>query len=443
MLSEKLSQNKTRLLILILAVGVIVRAGAAIYLGNQVEPVSGAADQVSYHNLALRVLDGHGFTFGEDWWPATPAGAPTAHWSYLYTLYLVAVYWLFGPNPLVARLIQAGIVGLLQPYLALLLGRRVFGNAVGWVAAALTAVYGYFIFYAGTLMTEPFYITAILGSLYLSIRLVDVLKTNPPDRTSTRLALSLGVTLAAAILLRQLIMLLVPFLFAWILWASRPWANSQPIRKLVLAGLIILAAIVPITIFNYSRFDRFVLLNTNAGFAFFWGNHPIYGSSFIPILPDYQSLLPRELLTLDEAALDFGLAPTRAPVCPGRSGAVCQAFAEPDPSLLHLLADWRFKPGQQYCPHAEFRAALAFYALRPGPRMAFSNLRDPTRSEISAAPPDRVRRDIYGSPCVDLDPDPLSPPGRCGHAGFCRSRDLRYRRAVCPGAQQGPPPGGS
>jgi hypothetical protein len=66
--------------------------------------------------------------------------------------------------------------------------------------------------------------------------------------------------------------------------------------------------VIPFTVFNYSRFNRFVLLNTNAGYALFWSNHPIYGTKFVPILtPDmgnYHDLIPPELLSLDEAALD-------------------------------------------------------------------------------------------------------------------------------------------
>jgi hypothetical protein len=67
--------------------------------------------------------------------------------------------------------------------------------------------------------------------------------------------------------------------------------------------------ILPISISNYLRFNRFVLLNTNAGFAFFWGNHPIYGTHFQPILPSetYFMLVPEELRSLDEAALDQAL----------------------------------------------------------------------------------------------------------------------------------------
>ena len=84
------------------------------------------ADQLSYHSLALRWLGGHGFTFADNWWPATRAGEPTAHWSYLYTLYLAVVYAVFGPNPLAARLIQAILGGLLMPWLVYRITNQVF-----------------------------------------------------------------------------------------------------------------------------------------------------------------------------------------------------------------------------------------------------------------------------------------------------------------------------
>ena len=80
------------------------------------------------------------------------------------------------------------------------------------------------------------------------------------------------------------------------------------IGVLGVSGIILAIIILPFTIFNFSRFNRFVLLNTNAGFAFFWGNNPVYGTQFESILPDemgnYQELIPEELLDLNEAALD-------------------------------------------------------------------------------------------------------------------------------------------
>jgi len=63
---------------------------------------------------------------------------------------------------------------------------------------------------------------------------------------------------------------------------------------------------MPFTIRNYKAFDQFVLLNTNAGYAIFWGNHPVHGTQFISADEDidYKSLIPEELLSLDEASLD-------------------------------------------------------------------------------------------------------------------------------------------
>ena len=290
-------------LLLILLLSLLLRGAAAVYLGDEVVVLPGTSDQLSYHHLALRVLDGHGFSFGEDWWPATRADEPTAHWSFLYTLYLVAVYGIFGPHPLVARLLQAVIVGLLQPWLIYQLGRQLFNQKVGLWAALLTAVYAYFIYYAATLMTEPFYISAILGALLLAIRLA-----RPPEVGVNRLLLSLelGLVLGIAILLRQLFLLFVPFLLVWMFWASLRGHARLRLIHYALPVAVTAVMIVPFSIYNFQRFDQFVLLNTNSGFAFFWGNHPYYGTQFQSILSDeeYQSLLPEDQLYLDEAALD-------------------------------------------------------------------------------------------------------------------------------------------
>lgn len=303
----KLPKQNT-IFIIILAVSVILRLASAVLLGNQVVDLPGTADQISYNAIAQRVLNGHGFTFDKDWWPATPAGEQTAHWSFLYTFYLVAVYALFGPNPIAARMIQAIIVGILHPYLIYKIGDRVVGRVPAIIAAALTAVYAYFFYYAGTLMTEPFYISAILASLYLSFLVSEPSESNNPRR-KLLLPVALGLTLGCAVLLRQLFLLFIPFLLIWIGW--RQYKQHQPywVLRLIIPVCIIILMIVPFTIFNIQRFDQFVLLNTNAGFAFFWGNHPIYGSQFIPILPShmYQELIPDELRKLSEPALDSAL----------------------------------------------------------------------------------------------------------------------------------------
>jgi 4-amino-4-deoxy-L-arabinose transferase-like glycosyltransferase len=270
----------------------------ALYLGNEVVALPGIADQISYHTLARRLVAGHGFTFGQIWWPVTAAGEPTAHWSYLYTLYLAGLYDLIGPTPLVPRLLQAVISGALHPLLVFHISRRLFDKRAALWATGLTAFYIYFIYYGAALMTEAFYISAILASLWFALQLAD-----RGHAAGWRPLIGLGLSLAAAVLLRQVFLLVVPLLLIWIGWQRR-----SELGRLLIPLALLLLAILPVTLFNYAQFGQFVLLNTNAGFAFYWGNHPIYGNEFVPILtPDmgrYQDLIPEELWVLDEAALD-------------------------------------------------------------------------------------------------------------------------------------------
>lgn len=303
------TQKPRTLLMAIITVSVVLRLAASIYMGSSVEPLPGVTDQISYHTLALRVIDGHGFTFGENWWPATRAGEPTAHWSYLYTVYLILVYQIFGPNALIARVLQAVLVGILQPLLAYQIGSALFRPAAGLVGAALIAGYTYFIYYSAALMTESFYISAVLAVFWFAIRLMQTGGQPPAPGMQRRLALGLGAALAAAVLLRQLFLLFVPFLLLWLAWSGRKqW--SRTVSNLALSAVVLLASILPITAFNYSRFGTFVLLNTNAGFAFFWGNHPVYGTQFQSIISpetsNYLLMMPYELKeqNLNEAQLD-------------------------------------------------------------------------------------------------------------------------------------------
>jgi hypothetical protein len=80
---------------------------------------------------------------------------------------------------------------------------------------------------------------------------------------------------------------------------------------LLISGLLILSGILPFTLYNYQRFQKFSLLNSNAGFAFYLANHPIYGTNFEGILSpetgNYLELLPKDIIDLDEISLDQAL----------------------------------------------------------------------------------------------------------------------------------------
>lgn len=332
-------------LAIIMAIAVLSRLAMSVYIGDSINQLPGTFDEVSYDMLAQQLLAGHGFTVAEDWWPATQAGEPTAHWSYLYTLYLTAVYAIFGHHPLAARIIQAILGGIFMPLLLYRVGNRYFNLGVGLLAAGLSAIYIYFIYYSGSLITETFYIITALWTLDVAGKMVDDLKSNQPLRWQD--GLFLGLALAATILLRQVFLLFIPILFVWLLWQSyRHQVKSvfQMMGLLIIATCILILSIVPWTIRNYQAFHTFVLLNTNAGFAFYWGNHPIHGYNFISILPadgpTYLDLLPPELLHLNEAELDRALL--------GRSFQIIKA----DPVRYIILSISRIKDYFTFWPSA-------------------------------------------------------------------------------------------
>ena len=322
------SKRKNYVLLGIIAGAFVLRLGAALILGDQVLALPGIADQVSYHTLATRLVEGHGFTFSRIWWPYTAAGEPTAHWSYLYTLFLAGIYAVIGIHPLVARIIQAVLGGILMPLFAYRIAKKVFRpcsasipnvETISLITAAWTALYGYFIYYTAALMTETFYIIGILWTLDCALRIQNQAAIDHEQKTNIKpgLWIELGLAIGFTALLRQVFLLFIPFLFGWLLWVflrstQRGSSTRRAFNMLLRGGLICAAVLIlliaPVTVYNYNQFGQFVLLNTNAGFAFFWGNHPVYGDHFVPILtPDmgsYQALIPAGLRSLNEAALD-------------------------------------------------------------------------------------------------------------------------------------------
>lgn len=329
----------------IAAAAVLIRAGSAVYQGDAVAALPGVHDQISYDALARRVLGGEGFTFATDWWPATRAGEPTAHWSFLYTLYLSAVYWLFGPHPLAARLVQAVICGVLQPWLTYRIAQRIFGPRTGRIAAIVAAVYAYFVLYGGSLMTESFFILSVLWVLDLAMRVKerDGAGTGAPW-------VQLGLALAAAVLLRQVFLAFVPVLYGWLAWSS-PRLRLRALGGMLISTALLGALVLPWTLRNYRAFGGLVPLNTNAGYVMFWANHPVHGRNFIPILPSavYRELIPAHLMALDEAALDrellyLGLAEIgREPwrflaLSAGRAREYFKFWPSPDSGMASNLA---------------------------------------------------------------------------------------------------------
>lgn len=330
----------------VLTISVLLRLGVALYLGDRVDAPALLTDQRSYHALGARLLAGEGYSFAQAWYPFTPAETPTAHWSFLYPVFVAGVYSLFGVHPLAVRLVQGVLAGVFLPLLVYRLARRWGGNddRLPLVAAAMAALYGYFILYAATLMTESFFIIALLWSLEAALRLGDSWREG--RKVPLHLAVQLGLSLGLAALLRQSILPWIPVLCLWLLW--RAWRGLQlrtSFQALALAGLIVLACILPWTWRNYQVYGRFLLLNSNTGYALYSAQHPMHGVNFrefeaAPLPPGVwgrsEAELDRELLRLGfQFILDD--PPRYLLLSLSRVRAFFECWPSPDTTLLHNL----------------------------------------------------------------------------------------------------------
>jgi hypothetical protein len=351
-------------LVIILLISVFLRCLVAIYYGDIVDAPPLLTDQRSYHYLAVNLLNGDGFSFDKPWYPFSfPAGTSTAFWSFLYPLFVAAVYTVFGVHPLAARLAQAILGGLLLPWMVYRLTRTVFSPspphpltpspALPLLAAAIAAAYGYFILYAATMMTETFYIVTLLWSLEVGLRVGQKLRQGAP--VPLGLALQLGASLGVAALIRQAILPWAPVLFLWLLWQSVGTLarlnvqtfkrfNVQTLLPLIIAGLVLLGFILPWTVRNYRVYGEFLLLNSNTGYAMYSAQHPIHGTSF----REFDAAPLPAGMTGNEAQMDRALMRQGIQFIlddPGRylllSLSRVRAFFEfwptPDSTLLHNI----------------------------------------------------------------------------------------------------------
>lgn len=316
--SERIGERKgyataVRPLLLVVTAAVILRLGVAIYLGDSTPP---GKDETSYSVLAMRVADGHGYSFERRWYPGfVPAGQPTAHWSFLYTGIVAGIYALLGEHPLYVRLLSAVASGVLLPLMLYRLARRVWPGRtnLALLTAGLGAVYAYFVLYGAMVQTEAFFIIAVLWSLERGQALLDAVQDGPGKPSGyVWIGVGLGASLGLATLLRQSILPWAAILFALLLLAGgRAGQIKRALASLLVAGLILAAFILPFSVRNYRAYGDFLLLNSNAGYAMYSAQHPLHGTSFqaftaAPLPADLEPM-PQNEAQWDRALMGRGL----------------------------------------------------------------------------------------------------------------------------------------
>ncbi|MGV8163176.1 MAG: glycosyltransferase family 39 protein [Candidatus Nanoarchaeia archaeon] len=214
------------------------------------------SDAWGYHNNAIEFLKGE-----------KPI---SSYFNPLETLYLIPIYAIFGPNLFIAKFIQI-LFSFLIPFFLYFVTKRYFGKTAGFIAAALSLVHPFILYYSAHLWSEFWIIFFFSLLLYLF-----VLEQEQEKLRIGRIIL-LGVVGGIGALAK---IWFLPLAFLAVFFIVFQKQKKLKIIMLECAkhfGLVVLGMliiIIPWSIYASHHADYFVLINTNSKTNLYIGNNP-------------------------------------------------------------------------------------------------------------------------------------------------------------------------
>lgn len=183
----------------------------------------------------------------------------------LYPYFLGALFALFGPDLLVARVVQ-GLLGAATAVLVGTLGARLFGRQAGVLAGFLFACAASPVLFDSELLLEAVYVPLVVVSLVA----LEAAHRAPSLGGAARVGFALGVAAIA----RPNIVLTIPLAAFLVLIAARRagWSIRRQAGGLCLLGAGFGLPITPVTLHNWLASRDFVAISWQGGVNFFIGN---------------------------------------------------------------------------------------------------------------------------------------------------------------------------
>jgi len=225
-------------------------------------------DAIYYNAQAISLAEGRGFEVN---------GEATAEHPPLTALYLAPVTWLWrqvdaGADAVLVQRLAIAVVGAAVVFAIGLVGRRVGGDRVGYVAAVIAALNPNLWVNDALIMSEALATLAVAIAILLAYRL-----GRDPNWAN---AAWLGVACGLAALVRSELLLLVPLMVVPTIWFARAESVQQRLRLMVVSLAATVVAVTPWIVPNLVRFDKPVLFSTNDGLTLCGANlDPVYYGS--------------------------------------------------------------------------------------------------------------------------------------------------------------------
>jgi len=266
----------------IFLLALVLRAIFILTAGHELLEIN--VDEGFYDRQAMRIVQGEGLGFPRYIWDLkaeevaedsplrqwlrepgyafglVPCDRPTAFLSPGYPCFLAAIYGIFGHHYAVSRLAQA-VLGALLVLPVFYLARSLFGELEALLAALAAALYPFFLYYTGILITETLYIVLLATGVLAAVQV--------SKGAGNLAAIACGVVFAATFHVRSGILLAMP-----LLWAGMLLAQPKQWRRVALTVIAFAVVVAPWVIRNAMVLGHPVLLPTNGAVNLWMRNHP-------------------------------------------------------------------------------------------------------------------------------------------------------------------------
>lgn len=256
-----LSRRARQGLLVIVGVGAVLRVLWALKAQHPVE----LRDPVLYLILADHVAAGDGYRYGFE----ADQGV-TAYYPPGYPLALGAVLWVVRLLPGDVTAFDVAVwfnvaLSVATIGLVFVLGRRLAGDRVGLVAAAIWALWPNLVLHSAVVLTETLFLFLLV--LLLIVLLGDPASARLPGRARL---ITVGVLFGLTLLVRPVSAVIAPvFLVLW--WGA---GAKAALWRLTLVGVATLAVLVPWSIRSTLAMDEPVAMSLNFGDNLCLGHNP-------------------------------------------------------------------------------------------------------------------------------------------------------------------------
>ncbi|MCM8818097.1 MAG: glycosyltransferase family 39 protein [Candidatus Omnitrophica bacterium] len=243
---ERIPERK--ILIYILIFGFLLRLGFILTLKNQLY----FDDEYEYFKMAENFLLGKGLIVSENFKSFRPP---------LYPL-ILSMLIILKFNILSIRILQS-LISTFTIYLIYLTGKEIFNRKTGAFSACISAVYPFFVFYNGFLLTETLFVFLVVLSIFYLIKMVD---------SNGKISFKSGVIMAISGLTRPTFQLYFPVSILHILFFKDKLKTK--LKKILVISTGFVLSLSPWIIRNYKIFHKFIPGTTMGGWVFWEGNNP-------------------------------------------------------------------------------------------------------------------------------------------------------------------------